>query len=62
MTEPEIQAAAAAIANARGMRRGAPHVENILDVLRASNLGKVYLEVVEDAKAALTAAEAVRKT
>lgn len=49
-----LQAAAAAIANARGMRRGAPTISNILDALPQ----KLFAEVVEDAQAALDAADA----
>lgn len=61
--EKEIMAAAAAIANARGMRRGAPIVGNVLDMLRASpRFGHLYLEVIEDATAALIAARAADDT
>jgi hypothetical protein len=60
-SEAEIKAGAAAIANARGGRRGAPAVENILDVLRGSaRLAHLYDEVMEDSEAALKAAERVR--
>jgi hypothetical protein len=58
-SEKEVEAAAAAIANARGGRRGAPAVSNVLDVLKYSG-SKLYDEVTEDARAALDAAEAVR--
>ena len=51
--EPMIQAAAAAIANARGGRRGMPPVANILDMLPR----KLVDEVTEDASAALLAAD-----
>ena len=47
--------AAAAIANARAARRGAPSIANILEILPA----KLFREVVEDAQAALDAASAV---
>lgn len=49
---PMIEAAAAAIANTRGGRRGAPAVANILEILPE----KLRTEVIEDAKAAITAA------
>ena len=55
-TEAQITAAAAAIANARAGRRGAPPITNVLDMLKRLNGGKLYDEVVEDAKAALDAA------
>ena len=60
-SDKEVEAAAAAIANARGGRRGAPAVSNILDLLRKISGGKLYEEVMEDARAALAAAEAVRE-
>lgn len=56
-----IRAAAAAIANARGGRRGAPSITNILDVLQGMQVGgraSLYDEVMEDARAALDAAAA----
>ena len=46
-----IAAAAVAIANARGGRRGAPPIANVLDVLPE----KLKDEVTEDAQAALDA-------
>lgn len=49
-----LREAAAAIANARSGRRGAPAIANVLDILP----GKFFDEVVEDARAALDAAEA----
>jgi hypothetical protein len=55
-SETEIEAAAAAIANARGGRRGAPAVSNILELLRRIQGGKLFDEVMEDARAALEAA------
>lgn len=58
--QAEIKAAAAAIANARGARRGAPAISNVLDILQAIAGGKLYREVMEDAKAALEAAERER--
>ena len=60
--QAEIEAAAAAIANARGGRRGAPAVSNILEILKRIQGGKLHDEVMEDAKAALEAAESVRET
>lgn len=62
MTDSRIEAAAAAIANARGARRGAPAVANVLDVLKASDrLRRLYDEVIEDATAAIAAADAARE-
>ncbi|MEW6626890.1 MAG: hypothetical protein AB1431_08895 [Pseudomonadota bacterium] len=57
-THAMIEAAAAAIANARGSRRGVPAVSNILPML-ARVLPKLHAEVMEDAEAALRAAGAV---
>lgn len=59
-TERQVEAAAAAIANARGGRRGAPAVNNILELLQRISDGKLYREVMEDARAALKAAEVAR--
>lgn len=50
----QIEAAAGAIANARGNRRGMPSLSNILEILSP----KLRDEVMEDAKAALEAAAA----
>lgn len=50
-TPEQIDAAAAAIANARGNRRGAPAISNILTILPL----ELVKEVREDAKAALEA-------
>lgn len=52
ISQEMIEAAAAAIANARGGRRGAPAFRNILAVLPE----KLRDEVLEDAEAALKAA------
>ncbi|WP_342106349.1 hypothetical protein [Methylobacterium sp. SI9] len=52
ITREMIEAAAAAIANARGGRRGVPEIVNILDMLPDS----IRAEIVEDAEAALKAA------
>lgn len=49
-----ILAAAAAIANARAGRRGAPPIINVLDILPP----RLHAEVTEDAQAALDAAGA----
>ena len=56
MPSDEIRAAAAAIANARGMRRGVPEIANILEML-PKNLAE---EVLEDAARALEAVEKLR--
>jgi hypothetical protein len=53
-TQKEIRAAASAIANARGNRRGVPTVTNILEMLPK----KLFDEVMEDAQTALDAAAA----
>lgn len=53
MDQEIIKRAAAAIANARGARRGAPAIKNIMDMLPE----KLWKEVMEDAEAALKAAE-----
>jgi hypothetical protein len=52
--ESEILIAAAAIANARGGRRGVPQITNILELLPA----KLRDEVMEDARCALQAVAA----
>jgi len=52
ITREMIEAAAAAIANARGGRRGVPEIVNILDMLPE----KLRDEVLEDAEVALKAA------
>jgi hypothetical protein len=57
LTHKEIRAAATAIANARGNRRGVPTITNILEALPK----KLFDEVMEDAEAALRAAEAARE-
>lgn len=51
-TQNQIELAAAAIANARGGRRGIPEITNILEML-PDNL---VVEVMQDAEAALKAA------
>lgn len=52
ITREMIEAAAAALANIRGGRRGMPEVANVLDMLPKH----LRDELVEDAKAALHAA------
>lgn len=54
-TEEQVRAAATAIANTRAGRRGAPPIDNILSILENS-MPNLYLEVMEDAEAALKAA------
>lgn len=54
-SEDQLKCVAASIANARGGRRGAPAVSNILDVLKTISSGKLYDEVMDDASAVLTA-------
>lgn len=60
LSDTTVKAAAAAIANARGNRRGMPSISNVLDILPE----KLRVEVLEDAMAALKAAweVEVRKT
>jgi hypothetical protein len=50
-----IERVAAAIANRRAGRRGAPAVSNVLEVLRHLNGGKLYDEVMDDARAVIEA-------
>lgn len=54
LLEPRVRAVAAAIANARGARRGAPAVGNVLDVLPP----EIFAALVDDARAAVEAADA----
>jgi predicted aconitase len=51
----ELLIAAAAIANARALRRGAAPSANVLAMLRPFGGGRLYEEVLEDAAAALRA-------
>ncbi len=51
-TPEQIKLAAAAIANARVMRRGSPPIANVLEILPP----KLLAEVMEDAESALKAA------
>jgi hypothetical protein len=55
-TQREVEAAAEAIANARGCRRGVPSITNLLQALPQ----KLRDEVLEDAAAALAAVAEVR--
>ena len=55
--DEEIKIVAAAIANARGGRRGMPPIKNILDILPA----KLREEVLDDASAVLAALAGFRK-
>lgn len=58
-----IEAAAAAIANARGARKGVPKIANILAVLKEGRRTQaIHDEVMEDAAAALAAADRARET
>jgi len=61
ITRGMIELAAAAIANARGGRRGAPPIRNILETLEQLS-PKLHAEVLEDAEAALRAAFGVART
>lgn len=58
ITREMIEAAAAAIANVRAGRRGAPPIANILETFEQL-APEIFNEVVEDAQAALEAALAV---
>jgi hypothetical protein len=53
MTRQEL--IASAIANARAARRGAPAVKNVLDVLKHISGGKLYDNVMDDARAVMAA-------
>ncbi|MCJ2051663.1 hypothetical protein [Methylobacterium sp. J-070] len=55
ITREMIEAAAAAIANARAGRKGAPPTRNVLEMLEQV-APEILVEVVEDAEAALEAA------
>jgi len=55
--QERVRRAAAAIANARAMRRGAPPISNVLVLLERVAGGKLLREVLEDAEAALAAAD-----
>lgn len=56
-----VEAAAAAIANARAIRRGVPSMSNVLVFLRTNpTLAHLYDEVMEDARVAIAAADAIR--
>ncbi|MCC6172026.1 MAG: hypothetical protein IT481_08350 [Gammaproteobacteria bacterium] len=60
VSREEVEAAAAAIANARGGRRGISAITNVLDLLKLLGDGKLYRDVIEDARVALEAAERER--
>jgi hypothetical protein len=54
----DIELVAAALANARGMRRGAPPISNILEVLREMQVGgkaSIYDDLMDDAHEVVTA-------
>ena len=51
-TQEQIELAAAAIANARGGRRGMPPISNVLEMLKGA-VPALHAEVMEDAEAAL---------
>ena len=51
----EVRAVAAALANARAERRGAPRIRNVLDVLP----GKLFESIIDDARAVLAALAAL---
>ncbi|QGY05561.1 hypothetical protein MMSR116_29440 [Methylobacterium mesophilicum SR1.6/6] len=55
ITHAMIEAAAAAIANARAGRRGSPPISNVLETLKRL-MPQLHDEVLEDAEAALKAA------
>jgi hypothetical protein len=62
LADEAVRAAAAAIANCRGMRRGVPAVANILEMLQSMPRTRhLYDEVMEDAREALQAAARVMK-
>lgn len=52
---PDVAAAAAAMANARGARRGAPAITNVLDVLPEA----IFDDLVDDARAVVAALAAL---
>lgn len=58
ISRAKIEAAASAIANSRGARMGAPAVTNVLEILKRA-APRIHAEVLEDATAALEAAEKV---
>lgn len=60
-SDAAVEAAATAIANARAARRGVPLISNVLVFLRTNpTLSQLYDEVMEDARAAIAAADAIR--
>jgi len=50
-----VELIAAAIANARAGRRGAPAVSNVLTLIKSISGGKLYDEVMDDARAVVAA-------
>ncbi len=57
-TDPErVRRAAAALANARLARVGVPPISNVLEFLQSVSGGQPFHQVMEDAEAALTAAD-----
>ena len=60
VSEEEIEAAATAIANRRGLYRGMPQIVNVLEVLRRANRGRLVTELLADGRAAIEAAERIR--
>ncbi len=62
ISDTAVEAGAAAIANARASRRGVPPISNILVFLRTRPiLRHLYEEAIDDARAAIAAADAVRE-
>jgi hypothetical protein len=60
VTEQEVEAAATAIANRRGLYHGVPQIANVLEMLARANRGRLVLELLSDGRAALEAAERIR--
>ncbi len=60
VTEKEVDAAATAIANRRGLYHGVPQIANVLEMLARANRGRLVTELLSDARAALEAAERIR--
>ncbi len=62
LPDAAIEAAATAIANARASRRGLPPISKVLVFLRTRpNLSHLYDEALDDARAAIAAADAIRE-
>lgn len=60
--EALVELIAAAIANRRAGRRGAPAVSNVLTLIKSISGGKPYDEVMDDAQAVIAAISKVRGT